>query len=233
MMKIPAQKFGRRWYTIFGLLSMDLIVPFQKEMGLGFIDISVIRPHIRQFVEIYEMKWEEEELLQQTFSQIARTTNTTTALMLYDWGVKQFPLGGSEGAIEFIWTILLQRLAGVGSLDSDPILPLPENKVKGIIQISQDYLGLAKDNQNLWQRIDMAETQTLSEWDKRIYSAYSTEDRSPMDMVVEVVKFQRFQQAWNKVKQILVEPEIDTLLDWGKAMGQKMNMPDDLVQLPD
>ncbi len=232
MIKIPDQTQidERRWFTLFRLLSMERVTPFLDEMKLDFVDIIVIRPYARQYVETYEITWEEDGLLQYTLNQIAKATDESTALALYDWGVNKFPCG-SEGARESSWGALLQRLAGVGNRESPP-LPLPEDKVKAIIQIVRDYIGVAEDEQRLWDRVAAAEAQPHSEWDKRIYSGYLS-DTTPLDWVIGTIKFHRVRRAWEQMKLMLNESELDILLQWGRLLGKEMDMPPELVQLPD
>ncbi|MCP4356483.1 MAG: hypothetical protein GY796_00495 [Chloroflexi bacterium] len=234
MIKIPdqTQSYGRRWHTIFGLLSMERVVPFLDEMRFAFVDITVIRPYARQYIKTYEITWEDDgSLLQQTFNQIAKATDESTALALYDWGTNKFLYGGSEGAREFIWGTLLQRLAGVGNRESSP-LPLPEDKVKAVIQIVQVYIGVAEDKQRLWDRVDAAEAQPHSEWEERIYSRYLS-DTSPLDAIESTIKFHQVRRAWEQMKLMLNESELDILLQWGRLLGKEMDMPPELVQLPD
>lgn len=223
------QNYGGRWHIIFKLLSMNQIVPFLDDMGLGFLDINIIRQYAYQYVENYEQKWVDNGLLQETFDQIAQHINDEMAYSLCDWGVNQCPLGGEEGAKEFLWGILLKRLASIGHSAPSLPLPLPEEKVKAIVEIVRNHLGV-EDYQSLWKKIDKAESNYLLERDTSNF-----EDQmgtSPFDLIVNIIQYHKFRTMWPQITELLDESELEIVLQWGKALGQQMNMPSELLQLP-
>lgn len=222
-----------RWYTIFGLLSMERVEPFLPEMGLNLPNAEAVRLIARRFREQYDQRIgdeaEDEALIQQIFTQIAQVTNDETAQDLYRWGLQRFPWEGPDDAREHAWTWLLRWLAGLGGREYPPASPtLPESKVKAIIQTVQDHLG---DYSVLSDQMEEVERLPKSEWEERVYQSHGR-DGSPLNSVESAIEFQRFHKTWKRIKALLNAEEMEALLQWGKSQAEPLGIPLDLVELP-
>jgi hypothetical protein len=222
-----------RWYTIFGLLSMERVEPFLSHMGVQILDIQSIRIIARQFVEEYFQRTGDIEadrlLMRQTFARIAEVTNEDTAQRLYQWGIRRFPYAGSDGSKEQAWLWILRSLAGlVAGVESNVMPELPENKLQKITQI------LRKDFHrcgNVLAQIQQAEQLPRSDWEERIYAEYGSIG-SPLDAVELAIEQQAFCESWGPIKSLLNSEELEELKQWAKSRARHLGMPVHLVELP-
>ncbi len=205
-------------------------------MGLKFTDTQsrAVRRAARYLVEQYEQRKgdreEDERLIEVTFAMIAQAAGDETANVLFTWGSDYVPHEPSEGAAEFIWTFLLQKLAGLSGAEFELVpLGLSPDKQAEVIQIIRQYLG---DDGDVIRLVEEAEQQPKSAWDEPIFQAYEALLSSPMDWVINTIGFHSFRQAWERIKPLLSGQEMAVLWEWAKEQAPRMGIPTQLVGLP-
>lgn len=235
------------WDTIFSILSMDLIDPYVSEMGLTVTGSSVeaIKQASRSFFEQYYQLQDQfigmspdkyatytenvEVLIGQAYTRISQTTDEQTAQKFYHWVMDFIPFGGPDDVDERRWGSLLRRLAGL--YRGEPLTPpsdIHPEKINDIIHAVQQELG---DYFILSEEIDNLEKKPKTEWEKRVYQTYEP-DTSPLDLVLNVIEFHRFQKTWRRIESILSNSEKDVLLQWGKEHVGDLGVDPESLKLP-
>jgi hypothetical protein len=238
---LPNEAAAARWHLIFMLLSMEKTAQFWSDMGLLTEQTPALREIAQSFVRKYrrieentslstkERLTQYQELFQETFERIVHEVNQEAAEIIYKWGINTFQHDPNMDAQAFLWLFLLRRLAGVSGL-SFPLIPLklPAQELEAVKSMVVNHLA---DFAEIKRRLSEAEQEPLSPWEEQIYRTY-TGGASPMDWVESTIVYVKFRATWLDIAKLLGKAELEILLEWGKKQAEAMEMPSELIGLP-
>jgi hypothetical protein len=211
---------------------MEQTEQFLNEMGLYLSadDIVELRVFARNFLEKYVKNNNEQaaeiEIIDEILQQITQLTSGSIAEKLRKWVIYYFP-PNTDNSSEFIWAIILRRLAGISN-NSQPIkyLDLSEDKLNLIVAAIRENIG---DYNVLDRKIETVERLPRSEWEQYMYNEYG-DDGTPLDIIRDVIDAQRVRKTWHIIASILNEDDLSKFIEWGKLDAKEMNIPDNLIE---
>lgn len=221
-----------RWTMIFETLSIEHTEPFFAEMGLSFLDASLIRPVARQFLqqieEIQDEVAAENQLFQQTFSKIQKETTFEVANKLYQWG--KWVYASKRQTQLYSWSVLLPWLAGLYRTHVPIVRPeLDQNKIDRIIQTTLDIFA---DNLELDRRLEEAQKLPKSEWEEYLYLRSNDKKYSPLMLAGTIVTDYKVQRIWNLIHSLLSEAELEVFLEWARENAPRLQLNVEAIKLP-
>ena len=209
------------WNTIFGLLSLDRVIPFYEEMGLQLPDkqrsVEMLRRLLTESRTTYgpdlmpDMRFAEKVL-----KEIESLFGKETADHFYKWATTVFYWAPSDQAHWSIWDSLIPRRAHH--------LPpgLPSERWDSIAQFQQ-----AINVDDVKQRARALRPKRLTEWDAETYAVENYENQEypfdrnnegidPMSPVVGTIEMNRIQLAWPKLWSQFSDDEKNLFWNYGK-----------------
>jgi hypothetical protein len=229
-MAIKMIDYTLRWEMIFELLAMERTEPFLEEMGVKLPNVAMVRTLAREFLEQRYQGGRDAEgdvaLVEELFRKFSEAFGQESAQTLHKWGIEMYPF---QSARNFLWRTLFWWLAGIGSTHIPASRPaLDIEKVEVITRTIQQNF---EDTDQLEQRIQEAERQSKSEWEKRIYESVNP-GYSPMMDIQQAIYEHKMHRIWVVIKQLLNEEELQVLLAWAKQHASSLQVEPESLKLP-
>ena len=201
---------GSRWNLLLLLLSMDLIEPFRKMIGLEIAEMDRVRTVLRQEIldSLVEMK-EKEGLpgfVPRSLKKLAETMGEPAFLALVHWSRAIFFEKQSDFAEHRIW----QRLLTL-SLEQEPCwyqLGFGEAHAARFKVLFRDSL----DTRDFAVAADKVRNAMFSDWDlciflERRFSLDPDTEHGPLFWLEGSLNIYRQRQFWDSVLAVLDEQE--------------------------
>jgi len=212
----------QRWKIALAITSLDEANSYLSEIGLGHVDAIRLRLFARRVLKEVALKgWFEQsssELLRFVDTEVQRDLEGATRRELVEFVQTGIPIGGSEGAQEFLWSILL---AGVNQGEANSRLPLSPAKNEVIYQAVAKYID----------RPFPSSAGTYNEkWGSELKSILP--DVDVLDWLANITQYHRFRIAWREINSALDSRDRNVILRWAQQRAITKGMSPQLIQLP-
>jgi hypothetical protein len=198
-----------QWGWIFTLLSMDISRPFLDAMGLGWLPIDTLKPHLRRWIIENRERYQAEpsvvpDLAGTVFMKVQSEFGEPMALRLYDWATHVFCNEIADPRGWQAWHIALHH--GAYNSRAQEALSLPAGRRGEILSAFRERVG----TRDIKREIRRLQSERLSAWDLEMYAIHQFNEETgpdPFDVIIDVVEMHRMQVFWPDLSRMLTPDE--------------------------